>query len=307
LCLGTLVGIVNELTDRQLMIRAGISLIPDKVLLEAAYPLFEEGAVDAIEWAIDMPRGLEPSDMASTALVDEFSEAGALYGHGVRYSLCSSEKSEHHDSWCEQLAHEVKARSYRHLTEHFGLMVGGNFHFGAPMPLPLSDELLQVARSRFARLKEVYDGPIGIENLALALNIDEVKQQGDFLRRIVEPAGGFVLLDLHNIFCQAVNFRCRTDELVRTYPLDLVREIHISGGSWAQVPVYSGTATVRCDTHDGRVPPEVFQVLAETIARTPSLEVVILEQLPAGLTTANEQAGFREDFREMQRILNDAA
>ncbi len=289
------------------MILSGLSFIPDTRVLSSAFPLFRDQLVDAIEWAFDMPELMGEPDPTLVAVVNDYSEARALYAHSVRYAVCSAGIAEHHDQWRALLSSELAVRNYEHLTEHFGLMRGGDFHHGAPMPLPLTDELLEVTQENLKLLKSVFNGPVGIENLALAFNLDEVKRQGEFLFNLVQPIDGFILLDLHNIYCQAINFKCSAEEIVRTYPLERVREIHISGGSFADVEVDRSTTTLRCDTHDGPVPEEVFDLLDSVISRTPSLHLVVLEQLPHALQSEEQCQQFQCDFLRMRRIVNGEA
>lgn len=47
---------------------------------------------------------------------------------------------------------------------------------------------------------------IGLENLALAFTASDVRDQGQFLDDLLAPFDGFLVLDLHNLYCQLVNF-----------------------------------------------------------------------------------------------------
>ena len=89
---------------------------------------------------------------------------------------------------------------------------------------------------------------------------------------------------LHNLYCQLQNFNISFDKLIVLYPLNRVREIHISGGSWDD-SLIEPTRKVRRDTHDDVVPAEVFDLLKLTIRYCPNLKYVVLEQLGNGLTT----------------------
>jgi hypothetical protein len=90
--------------------------------------------------------------------------------------------------------------------------------------------------------------------------------------------------------------------MITLYPLDRVREIHISGGSWEDSAA-APNRSIRRDTHDDAVPPEVFQLLEMTIAKCPHLKYVVLEQLGNGLTTATSKRCFYDDFLQMEEIV----
>ena len=108
--------------------------------------------------------------------------------------------------------------------------------------------------------------------------------------------GGFVLLDVHNLYCQVENFGIDPVTLINSYPLDLVQEIHLSGGSTSQS---EGRREIRRDTHDGAVPDAVFDMAKLALLRCPNVKAVILERL--GDTIEGEQGGvqFREEFTRL--------
>ena len=91
---------------------------------------------------------------------------------------------------------------------------------------------------------------------------------------MVAPVNGFIILDLHNLYCQVHNFNLDFDRLVALYPLSRVREIHISGGSWEPANTNS-KRKIRRDTHDNAVPKAIFDYLPELISRCPNLKYVM--------------------------------
>lgn len=115
------------------------------------------------------------------------------------------------------------------------------------------------------RIAEACNCPVGLENLALAYSLDEVKKHGDFLSELISPINGFIILDLHNFYCHLHNFEISWDEFIKLYPLDRVREIHISGG-WVPSTI-EPNRNIRRDTHDESVPMEVFDLLKDVMPR----------------------------------------
>lgn len=118
----------------------------------------------------------------------------------------------------------------------------------------------------------------------------------------MEPVNGFIILDLHNLYCQLHNFNIEFDDIIHFYPLHRVREIHLSGGSWENSKIIPGKK-IRRDTHDDAVPGEVFHLLELSISKCPCLKYVVLEQLGNGLNTAQSRTMFQQDFIELARIL----
>ena len=106
---------------------------------------------------------------------------------------------------------------------------------------------------------------------------------------------GFIILDLHNVFCQVKNFDVSFQEILEMYPLDRVREIHISGGSWDTSEIIP-SKQIRRDTHDDAVPEEVFDFLKTALTKCINAKYVVMEQLGTGLETEESRMQFQSDF-----------
>lgn len=287
-------------------ITSAIACNLDKNILAAALPLFEAGKVEGIEWSFDaLFRRPDLPDWFAE-LLTEFGAAGRLVGHGVFFSLFSGKWRREQQDWLDHLRRTAAAFRFDHISEHFGFMTGADFHRGAPLPLPFNRQTLRLGQDRLARIHEACQCPVGLENLAFAYSADEVEQHGEFLERLLEPVEGFLILDLHNLFCQVKNFRLNADDLLRLHSLDRVREIHISGGSWEPSQI-EPTRQIRRDTHDDAVPEEVFDLLKIAIPRCPNLRFVVMEQLPVALDTPAQQLQFRLDFLRMKKVVAAAS
>jgi uncharacterized protein len=278
----------------------GLSLMMEPPFLQSAQSLFASGDVEVLEWSFDMAWGTELLPSWGQELIEFYSQRDRLLGHGVSYSLLSGQWSDCQAQWLECLKEEVQLYRYRHVSEHFGWMTAGSFYQGAPLPLPLNPDTLRLGRDRLQRITDVIQVPIGLENLAFAFGLSDVLQQGEFLDQLLEPVEGFLVLDLHNLFCQIHNFRRSPEDLLSRYPLHRVREIHVSGGSWSAAP--SGSL-IRRDTHDQAIPEPVFELLAIALQRCPKLEAVIFERIGHTLTDELEQEQFRQDFYRVRQLV----
>jgi uncharacterized protein len=274
----------------------------DVNILSACLPLLEEARVDAIEWSFDTIFNIWHTPEWFAELLTAFSNEERLIGHGVFFSLLSGKWSREQHQWLDQLKLVSSKFHFDHITEHFGFMTGQSFHQGAPLCVPYSSTTLAIGRDRLARIQDACQCPVGLENLAFAASLEQVKQQGEFLEKLIDPVNGFIILDLHNIYCQMHNFSMDFKQLVHLYPLERVREIHLSGGSWEksrQLP----DRTIRRDTHDNAVPIEVFALLEQVIDVCPNLKFVVMEQLGTALKTQESKAAFFEDFLQMKQIV----
>lgn len=283
-------------------LRATLACNLDANLLRAALPLLEAGRVEAIEWSFDALFNQAERPAWFEDLLQAYSDENRLLGHGVYFSLFSGRWSADQQRWLDALRALTRRFRFDHVTEHFGYLTGADFHKGAPLSIPLTSTTLAIGQDRLKRLQAACGCPVGLENLAFAYSTEEVRRQGNFLHRLVEPVNGFLILDLHNLYCQLQNFNLTADELLALYPLDRVREIHLSGGSWAESRL-DGNLKIRRDTHDEAVPDDVFALLERTMPRCPNLRYVVLEQLGNSLGTEEARLNFQSDFERMDALV----
>lgn len=103
------------------------------------------------------------------------------------------------------------------------------------------------------------------------------------------------------MWCQSVNFKIDYLSLIKLYPLDKVREIHISGGSWASVK--SSKNKIRRDTHDDSVPNELFDILPKVLSLCKNVECVVFERLGNTFKNDADIKQFQNDFLKIKAIV----
>lgn len=269
----------------------------------ATQELFDTEQVEVLEWSFDMPfKGVIVNSWC-TELLDRYSENQSLFGHGVNLSLLSARFSERQERWLASTREEFGRRKYIHASEHFGFFEAGPVEIGAPLAVPLTTASLAQGKEMIKRYADATQCTVGLENLAFAFSQEDVRRQGEFIDRLISEVDGFLLLDLHNIYCQLENFGVPALDLLNSYPLAKVREIHLSGGSWSHSESGKRLA-VRRDTHDDAVPQDVFNLFALALELCPNLEVVILERLGGTMNDGEAQQIFREDFETIKDVLD---
>lgn len=284
-------------------ILVGLSLMPESDFRRAAEPLLAAGEVDAIEWTLDIGWAKRPEPWVKH-LLDEHAERGTLFGHGFSFSPLSGAWTERHETWLKLLSMETQRRRYRHISEHFCFVTAGDFTASAPMPVPMTPRTIALGRARMQALAEAAQLPIGLENLAIAFGRSDVLDQGPFIESLISAVDGFVLLDVHNLYCQIHNFDIPVDELLDRYPLDRVRELHISGGSWDDTRF--DERKFRRDTHDHAIVEPVFSMLERVLERCDHVEAVFMERIGGTVRSDAEGRVFRDDYRRVREIVDAA-
>ena len=136
-------------------------------------------------------------------------------------------------------------------------------------------------------LQQALDVPIAVETGVnyLRPRRDELRD-GEFVRRVAESADCGLLLDLHNVFTNALNGRQPLDEFLDDLPLERVCEVHLAGGMeldgfWL-------------DAHSGAIPDALYAIAERVIPRLPNLGAIVFEIFPSfvpvvGLDLVEEQ------------------
>ncbi len=282
----------------------GISLMPTAAFLEASLPLFKSGQIEVIEWSFDIEAHPATIPTWVDAVLQEYGNNNRLLGHGIYYSILEAKWTSVQEKWLQQLEASTQKYNYTHISEHFGFMSSRNFHKGFPLPVPLNEATLAVGIDRIQRLQSRVPCPVGLENLAFAFREKDIHEQGEFIAKLIAPVNGFIILDLHNIYCQAQNFGVDIMLLIKGYPLDAVKEIHISGGSWSNGATKE--IQIRRDTHDGRVPQLLFDILPEVLVLCKHVEYVIFERLGNTFTHPNDGIEYRDDFLKLAQIITES-
>ncbi len=205
-------------------------------------------------------------------------ESVPIVVHGVELSIGSAHGWN--DAYIEMLdafhsqwpfAWHSEHLSYQTIPGESGLAL----ETGVPLPLPATREAAQLVAERSAAILKRYGVPFLLENPAhylpdLPVEL-EIGNEGGLMREITERSNCGQLLDLHNVYCNAVNHGGDPIAMIDSMPLDRVVEIHIAGGS-----SHDGFLM---DAHDGRVDENVWELLDYTIPRTPNLGGIVFEML----------------------------
>jgi D-arabinose 1-dehydrogenase-like Zn-dependent alcohol dehydrogenase/uncharacterized protein (UPF0276 family) len=280
-------------------IGVGLSLMPTSDWRSANQPLFDAGEVDVVEWSLDFGFDQGRPTWVDDVLGD-FEKRDALVAHGVEGSLMSATLTPASVDWQRQCAASCRQHRYRHLSEHYGFINAGRIARGTPFPCPPSRALLQACVDRWKQLADLTGLAVGVENLAFAFSPEDARQQADFVAELVFRSEGFLLLDVHNLWCQLENHGMVANDLLARYPLDLVREVHVAGGSYL-----TGT-NFRRDTHDAAMPNGMLALVQQVVRTCKRLQSVILERTDRSLFSQEEAAAHRLEFRSLRALVAEA-
>lgn len=280
----------------------GIALPPDerfwqfnRELIDAHAELFE--VTPETMWRAGCAPGAGQEAMVAFAR-----GAGRPFvAHGVLASIGAAQRPARRDTWLAALRRDVAAFGCRWLSEHLGFADAGAMHVGWPLPLPPTEEAVAATAAALRELQQVH-ATVCFENNADLFCFGEPLAQAELFARICERADAHLLLDLHNAFSFCRNTGARFDAWLDLLPWPRVLELHLSGGSDSDPSLLESRRSLRFDSHDGAVPPEVWRVLPRVLARASNLRAVVLEWFPDAMDAA-AAAVFAADFARARSLV----
>lgn len=148
--------------------------------------------------------------------------------HGVGLSIGSTDPLNHVHLY--KLKALVDRFNPAFVSEHLSWSsVDGQF-FNELLPLPYTPESLDHVCVRIEEVQDFLRRPLLIENITRYLSWrDSTISEGAFLAEVARRTGCGILLDLNNVFVNAVNFHTDPLDFLRTLPAQAVQEIHLAG------------------------------------------------------------------------------
>jgi uncharacterized protein len=164
------------------------------------------------------------------------------------------------------------------------------------LPLPYTDEALLHTASRVRAVQDALGRQILIENVSSYLEFNHSKlTEWEFLVALAEESQCAILLDVNNVYVNAMNHGFDARAYLNFIPPALVREIHLAGHSVTRL----GAHDILIDTHAAPVSDAVWQLYAAAIDRfgpvptliewdadLPELDVLVAEAMKIERTLA---------------------
>lgn len=284
--------------------KIGLSLMPEQDYLDASFQLFESGEVEIIEWSFDMCWGKKIPQRCHD-LLERYSTDNCLLGHGVSFSILTAKRTKRQEIWLQYLQKEMTQLNYQKISEHFGFLSTDTFIQGPPLSMPFIPELVEVGINNLQQIKQIAQIPIGLENLGFAFSRQDVIDQGKFITALLDAVDGFLLLDIHNIYCHMLNFNMSFEEILETLPFHRIKEMHISGGSFRDIRYEN--RTIYCDSHDSAIPEDLFLLLEKNLPHLLPIDALIFERMGNTFSNQYEISRFQDDFANLKSIVKKAS
>lgn len=182
--------------------------------------------------------------------------------HGVGLSLGSADGLD--TRHLERVADLARRLEPALLSEHLSWSIAGGTYLNHLLPLPYTEESLDVVAANVLRAQEALGRPLLIENPSSYLRFRHSPiPEPEFLTALVRRTGCGLLCDVNNVFVSCHNFDRDPAAYLDGLPPEAVREIHLAGHSRNE----ADGRVVLIDDHGGPVAEDVWTLYSSALAR----------------------------------------
>lgn len=183
--------------------------------------------------------------------------------HGVGLSLGSAEGLD--GAHLERLAALAAAIEPGLISEHLAWSVTGGRYLADLLPLPMTEEALEIVCRHVAQAQEALGRPLLLENPSSYLQFPHSAiPEWEFLAAVVARTGCGLLCDLNNIFVSASNHGWDAARYLEALPGAAIGEYHLAGHAEC---LRADGSRVRIDTHGERIAAPVWALYEQALRR----------------------------------------
>lgn len=188
----------------------------------------------------------------------------ALSIHGVGLSIGSMQPLDRgHLARLKTVCDRYEPESF---SEHLAWSTHDTVFFNDLLPLPYTEATLVQVAQHVDEVQNTLKRQMLLENPATYLLFEESTiEETDFLAEVARRTGCGLLLDVNNVFVASTNHHMDPRDYLARFPVQWVREIHLSGHSET---VDDAGARLLIDSHDTPVKDPVWALYEELITRT---------------------------------------
>lgn len=184
--------------------------------------------------------------------------------HGVGLSIGGARPlDKEHLARLKHLAERYQPALF---SEHLAWSSQDNVYLNDLLPLPYNEETLARVSDHIDEVQDALGRQMLLENPSTYVAFDNATMSEiEFLQAIVRRTGCGLLLDVNNVFVQAVNHSFEAETYIDAFPIEHVGEIHLGGH--AEDADDEGSA-ILIDDHGHEIADPVWKLYARAIARS---------------------------------------
>lgn len=190
--------------------------------------------------------------------------------HGVGLSLGSADGLDlAHLDRLAALAEQIEPRF---VSEHLAWSGVAGRYLNDLLPLPYTEETLALVVAHVDQVQTRLGRPILVENPSCYLRFGHsTVPEGEFLAALARQTGCSLLLDVNNLYVNAVNIGGAPEAVIAALEPGTVGEIHVAGHHRAD----HGEITLLIDDHGAAVGEAVWSLYARAVTRFPAAATMV--------------------------------
>ncbi len=136
------------------------------------------------------------------------------------------------------------------------------------LPIPYTEEALKHIAARVQIVQEILERPLVLENPSSYIDFHgSTLGEAEFIAELAKETNCGLLLDVNNVYVSAFNHGFDAKKYIDMIPTEHIVQIHLAGHK--DYPDY------KIDTHDRKVPDEVWELYAYTTAQKGQISTMV--------------------------------
>jgi uncharacterized protein (UPF0276 family) len=199
--------------------------------------------------------------------LERLAERYRLVTHGLTLSIGAAQEPD--AQYLSELRQEVRRTKSPLHSDHLCFSSAGSRSLHELLPLQHSRRNIARVAERARRMSDFLGVPFALENITYYLHPGRAElPELDFLQGVLDASGAGLLLDVNNVYVNALNHGFDARAFIAALDLSRVVEIHVAGHS-------RQASGLVLDTHGAAVADPVLELLAFTLERTGPCPVLL--------------------------------
>ncbi|BDX05744.1 DUF692 domain-containing protein [Planctobacterium marinum] len=180
-----------------------------------------------------------------------YTQGNQFVSHGLSLSIGSPEKLD--VNFVKQVKAFLDEHDVLFYSEHLSYC-SGKGHMYDLMPIPFTRDAIDHVVARIQQVQDILQRPLLMENVSYYAAPGQELSELEFTVEVLRRSGCLMLLDVNNIYVNAINHKYDPVEFLKGIPSGKIVYGHIAGH-------YDEASDLLIDTHGAEVKDEVWQLL----------------------------------------------
>ena len=189
--------------------------------------------------------------------LEELSSRHPLACHGLSLSLGGFAPLD--ETFLERVRRFIDRHQVALYSEHLSYCADDGQLYDL-LPIPFTEEAVRHVAARIRQAQDIIGRRIAVENVSYYAAPHQAMREIDFLNAVLSEADCDLLLDVNNIYVNAINHRYDAHEFLAQLPGERIAYIHVAGH-------YDEAEDLKVDTHGAPVKDAVWDLLGAAYAR----------------------------------------